>query len=64
VLLSVSVTVFRSYPPVTTLIFVATFCFVIHGLMMADLKRKYVKVAEVYILDCNLCSSDNISPRW
>ena len=47
-ILSISVTVFGSQPAVTLLLLVATPCFLIHSLMIADLKAKRVHTAEVY----------------
>jgi hypothetical protein len=47
-ILSVSVTIFESHPPVTILIPVPSFCFLIHSPMLVDLKPKNVRVPEVY----------------
>jgi len=48
-ILSVSVTIFVSYSLVIMLIFIVTFFFLIHRLIMADLKPRLVHVAEFYI---------------
>ena len=46
-ILSVSVTIFVSHPPVILFIFIATFCFPLHSLIMADLKPRLAHVAQV-----------------